>query len=287
MSSTDPPVFVLYRYEPSLPAAIIFVILFLIAAFFHTYQMIRTKTWFYTALIVGGHMEWIGYVGRAIGSKEAPNYTLGPYILQSVLLLVAPALFAATIYMTLGRIVRICNGERHLLIRINWLTKLFVWGDVFSFFIQAAGAGLMSAGSASMLDIGQKIIIVGLVLQIVFFMIFVVVAATFHVRMAKDTRRWTSATEFPWVKHMVTLYLASTIILIRSIYRVIEYSEGLTGYLMSNEWFIYVFDGMLMLIVLIIFNVMHGSVLNQYLKGNTRTRIQDLESSSLRSVGSK
>lgn len=67
------------------------------------------------------------------------EYTLGPYIMQSVLLLVAPALFAASIYMELGRIVLMVDGERSLFIRRTWLTKLFVAGDVLSFLMQSSG----------------------------------------------------------------------------------------------------------------------------------------------------
>jgi hypothetical protein len=72
-------------------------------------------------------------------TETYPDYTLGPYILQSVLLLVAPALFAASIYMELGRIVLMVDGERSLFIRRTWLTKLFVTGDVLSFLMQSSG----------------------------------------------------------------------------------------------------------------------------------------------------
>ena len=59
--------------------------------------------------------------------------------MQTLLLLVSPALFAASIYMILGRIVLVTNGEKFSLIRRVWLTKLFVLGDVLSFVLQGAG----------------------------------------------------------------------------------------------------------------------------------------------------
>jgi hypothetical protein len=58
---------------------------------------------------------------------------------QSILLLVAPALFAASIYMTLGRIIMLVDGEAHSIIAKRWLTKLFVAGDVLSFLMQSSG----------------------------------------------------------------------------------------------------------------------------------------------------
>lgn len=104
-------------------------------------------------------VEWVGYIGvrlpfpqlssvvemantklqRAIGSHESPNWSVGPYIQQSVLILVAPALFAASMYMELGRIIRLTDGAAHSVVSLRWLTKIFVCGDVFSFLMQASG----------------------------------------------------------------------------------------------------------------------------------------------------
>lgn len=103
-------------------------------------------------------MEVIGYIGRGISSKESPDWTLGPYIIQAILLLVAPvslvysssstmsltraclqALFAATVYMEFGRLVTRLDAERYTLIRCKWITKIFVTGDVLSFFLQGGG----------------------------------------------------------------------------------------------------------------------------------------------------
>ena len=90
-------------------------------------------------LIEWGLVEWIGYVGRAISSEQSPAWTLGPYLVQTLLLLVAPALFAASIYMELSRIIILADGEEHALIKKKWLTKLFVCGDVVSFLLQMGG----------------------------------------------------------------------------------------------------------------------------------------------------
>lgn len=44
----------LYRYEPSIAAAVIFCILFLLATIIHSVQMVKTRTWFLTAFVLGG-----------------------------------------------------------------------------------------------------------------------------------------------------------------------------------------------------------------------------------------
>jgi uncharacterized membrane protein YraQ (UPF0718 family) len=60
--------------------------------------------------------------------------------MQSVLILVAPTLMAASVYMILGRIILLTGAERHSPIRRTWLTKIFVVGDVISLLMQGAGA---------------------------------------------------------------------------------------------------------------------------------------------------
>lgn len=84
-------------------------------------------------------VEFVGYIGRAMSSSQSPNWTIGPYVMQSTLLLVAPALFAASIYMELGRIITLVRGEKLAIIRVSWMTKIFVAGDVLSFLMQASG----------------------------------------------------------------------------------------------------------------------------------------------------
>jgi hypothetical protein len=92
-----------------------------------------------TFFLLTSTVEVIGYVGRAISSSESPDWALGPYIMQSVLLLVAPALYAASIYMYLGRVIVLVRGEKFSLLRVNWMTKIFVAGDMLSFIMQSSG----------------------------------------------------------------------------------------------------------------------------------------------------
>ena len=58
-----------------------------------------------------------------------------PYIIQSTLILLAPILFAASIYMILGRLIRRTDSAEYSLIRVNWLTKIFVGGDILCLYV--------------------------------------------------------------------------------------------------------------------------------------------------------
>lgn len=88
-------------------------------------------------------VEFVGYVARSINANQSPDWAEAPFIVQTLLLLVAPALYAASIYMILGRLIRNLEAERLSIIRTTWLTKIFVLGDVLSFLVQAGGTSTL------------------------------------------------------------------------------------------------------------------------------------------------
>lgn len=58
---------------------------------------------------------------------------------------------------------------------------------------------------------------------------------------------------------MYVLYAVSALIIIRSIFRIIEYSQGWTGSLQNAEYWLYIFDAALMLIAMVLLNVWRPS----------------------------
>lgn len=131
--------FVYYHYHPSLVAAIVVTCLFAVSSSLHVYQIARSKSMYMIPLIIGAIIEVVGFAGRIWSSIEAPDFTLPPYIIQAILILIAPALLAATVYMVLGYVILAVNGEHHSMIQKKFLTKIFVIGDIFSFLIQSTG----------------------------------------------------------------------------------------------------------------------------------------------------
>lgn len=109
---------------------------------------------------------------------------------------------------------------------------------------------------------GESVIIGGLFVQIAFFGFFLISAALFQMRIGSHPTAESVADYIPWRKHLFALHASSILILIRSIFRVVEYLQGSEGYLLSTEVFIYVFDGLLMFFVLVIFVVIHPSEIN-------------------------
>ncbi|KAM0495384.1 hypothetical protein ACHAQF_007203 [Verticillium nonalfalfae] len=218
-------------------------------------------------------VEVIGCAGRII-SRNATDELL-PYIIQSIFLLIPPSLFAASIYMVLGRIIRGLGPltEAYSIIRVKWLTTLFVVGDVFAFLVQGGGAGLMA--SVDTRDMGNKIVIAGLFVQIAFFGLFVAASIIFDMRYRRSLTggfsmlnssitQLQSTPPFDWQALIMMLYATSGLILFRCIFRIIEYIMGPNAYLLVNEWPLYVFDLTLMVITMGIFLVWYPSMIKSF-----------------------
>lgn len=109
-------------------------------------------------------------------------------------------------------------------------------------------------------ELGSHIIVGGLIFQIIIFGLFIATALMFHVRFRRDARSHES-NHIPWQTTLAMLYLTSTFVMIRNIFRAIEYAMGSDGYLLSEEWAVYVFDASLMTLTMVAFFVRYPSQL--------------------------
>lgn len=154
-----------YPYDPSLVAAVLFAVLYGLSTVAHAYQLLRGRTWSFIAFLIGSicepslssfhhltlglaiefldtdtrSVQTVGYSCRAINASETPNWSQIPFIIQTLLPLLAPALYAASIYMLLGRLVNSMDAAHLCFIPTRWLTKIFVFGDILSFAFQCIG----------------------------------------------------------------------------------------------------------------------------------------------------
>ncbi|KAF4633258.1 hypothetical protein G7Y89_g4864 [Cudoniella acicularis] len=250
--------YILYRYNPSFAAAVIFIVLFGLSTLLHMVQLGLRRTWYFIPFVIGGIFETIGYAARAVNSKQSPNWSTTPYAIQSLMVLLAPTLFAASIYMVLARIIKLTDGESHSIIKARFLTATFVTGDVLSFLAQSAGGGmLVQAKTPDKLKLGQNVITGGLGIQVLFFGFFIIVAAIFHMRIRAAPSLRSQTVDVPWQQYLIILYVASTFIMIRSVFRIAEYVMGSDGLLLSHEIYLYIFDATLMFLMSAVFNVRH------------------------------
>ncbi|CAP94963.1 Pc21g00660 [Penicillium rubens Wisconsin 54-1255] len=240
--------FALYNYDPSVAASVIFSLVFAISAVVHIWHaFFKARAWFFTAFIIGSIMMTAGYISRAISAKSPES--LAPYISQSLLILLPPSLYAATIYMLYGRIVHCTKRADLSIISPTKVTKIFVVGDVIAFLLQCSGGGLMAISGLS--STGQKVIVFGLFFQLLFFGFFLYVSVKFALRIRQAQGGFLGA---PWGTLLHILFLMSSLIIFRCVYRVVEFLQGHDGYLISREVYMYLFDTLPMLVVQLLFH---------------------------------
>ena len=260
-----------YRYDPSKAAAAavcaIFAVLFIsmiimIATSARRFDKMSAsnerKVRKFTILrflpfLVGIAIESVGYGMRYMSANDADKFM--PYILESVFVLVAPALYAATIYMVFGQMLQYLRCTKLSIVPARWSTTIFVMGDVFSFCVQGAGAGIMAnADRSGESKTGPNIIVFGLFVQIAVFGFFMITELRFLLRV-KRTSAIVPYLSLHWRTLNLTLLGISLLILIRSLVRAIEFIQGSKGFIISHEYFLYVFDALLMILATLVWIV--------------------------------
>ncbi|KAG8416803.1 hypothetical protein J3459_013633 [Metarhizium acridum] len=249
---------VFYQYRPNREAGYAFMVLFAIATLAHLVYLIRLKAWIFIPFLMGGLAELFGYYGRAL-SHDRPD-KVGPWIQQNLLILVGAPLLTATIYMALGRIITALQAGQYSLIKPRWMTRLYVLIDVACLASQLAGAVMPASGDANLIELSRKIILGGLILQLVALSIFCYI--TWHVSRSisrREAKEFCKDAGVNWKNHFRTVLLTASFVLVRSLVRVIEYAQGDQGFIVSHEVFVYLFDAALMWLVMVAFLIIHPS----------------------------
>ncbi|KAJ7500450.1 RTA1 like protein-domain-containing protein [Mycena galericulata] len=244
-------------YIPKTSLAIIALAMFVFSGLIHWIHFFRFRQQlFLITLTLGMTVMAVGF-GIRIVFAHSPT-AVGIYVIMDMCILLSPCAFLATDYMLLARLASTFDtevSERCLLIRPSRLAKLFVCSDVITFFLQAAGGGLMSSVSSA--KTGNKIIMLGLALQLASFAIFTAVLLLFGFRLRREFpqywfpqktalpfRIFSAAPIDDWRILFVVICITCTGILIRSIFRIAEFAGGFNGYITTHEAYFYLFDSL-------------------------------------------
>ncbi|GAA5967414.1 hypothetical protein JCM11641_000541 [Rhodosporidiobolus odoratus] len=291
-------------YIPVLWASVLGLVLYgAVAAYQWVLWWRNGKHKYMLTLLIGMTGMTVGFVLRLV-YRNSP-YSLGLYAMQLLFLLLSPCAFLAVDYVILKHlavsmgpdVVKSC-----LFLPIGVVVKLFVWSDVITFLMQAAGGGL-SATTGEGAKIGPKIALVGLIIQLVSFGLFTLLLIIFAYRVR---------TRFPHLRSPVPAFSFSTYnltstdlvndwrvlfyvmcltcvgIMIRCVFRAIEYAQGYSGYLLEHEVYFYVLDALPLLLAMSLYayiwptRVIDGAARD----ASTSSAEESLESGSYGSPGS-
>ncbi|KAI1616697.1 RTA1 like protein-domain-containing protein [Exophiala viscosa] len=278
-----------WSYCPSLAAAILFAVLFGITSTAHITQAFLYRKPFAWVLIMGALWETGGYIVRIISIYNP--LTSGIYTGQLLLILLAPLWINAYIYMLLGRMIHFfLESDRVFKIKARLITRMFVCFDITAFLIQATGGTMTGPGSSnSTQKLGLDIYTAGVGVQLGFLVIFVSLAIGFQQKLKNHSRspndiesttrlatyngspnRMPSPSPLPAMPDaglarplLRTLYIVMTLIILRNLYRLIEFAMGANSPTVTHEWFAYVFDAVPMFCALVVLNVWNPGKLLQ------------------------
>ncbi|KAJ0123206.1 parasitic phase-specific protein psp-1 [Diaporthe amygdali] len=245
----------LYGYRPSLSASISFIVLYALSACIHIYLGWRWKKWFFMSCMVLGALNAIaGYAGRIILYNNPFDFT--GFMLQIVCITSGPVYFTAAIYVSLAATIQYFAPEIS-----RFRPRLYYWifipGDLICLVIQAAG-GAMSTTSKGANQTGVDLALAGLVLQVVFMLIFCALFGDYLIRYARASR----AVGGPKFTRRLGLFFgfiatATLLILTRCAYRLAELHEGYGGKLVRDEGLFIGLEGVMIIIAVYCLMVGH------------------------------
>ncbi|KAI0008996.1 hypothetical protein F4779DRAFT_411773 [Xylariaceae sp. FL0662B] len=144
---------VFFEYRPNKAAGYAFVALFALASLGHLICTFWHRAWFCIPFVLGGISETFGYYGRALASETPAK--AGPFIMQNILILAGAPFLAATIYMSLGRVIIALEATRYSILNVRWMTKIYVLIDIACIFSQFIGAAIPASGHADAIRKGR------------------------------------------------------------------------------------------------------------------------------------
>lgn len=229
--------------------------LFGLSALWHLVLMCKFPQKFFIPFLLGAIFQVVGYAFRIV---YAEGDALMPYIIQSLFILIAPIFYAASIYGLLEKLIIYVKAESTIPLRPTLITKLFLIGDILAFIMQSTGGGMQAmaanSGDLSMSQTGADVVVIGLSIQFVFFFFFIVLTILFDVRTRSKKQKFTQGN---WRLLLRVLEVSIILLLIRSVYRFIEYTEGYGGFLMQHELYFLIFDGVMMLLTQLLYNLVY------------------------------
>ncbi|KAJ3510368.1 hypothetical protein NLJ89_g4712 [Agrocybe chaxingu] len=267
-----------YGYVPTRYVTILFLALFGVSAALHFAQTIRYRMWWlFPTVGLCCILELLGWAGRLWSTFSPSNEEA--FQIQIIGTILGPTpLLAATFVISERLIERL--GASYSRLSPKWYTILFITCDVVSLVIQGVGGGI--AASAETLDganQGGRIMLGGIVLQLIVIVVYSIFAIEFMTRYflrkpipsRLPEGSVNSGSSQVTLSHgiltkrlglmCIALGFSTLVLFIRAIYRTIELADGWNGRIIETEVYFNVLDGAMVVLALYVLNIAHPGIL--------------------------
>ncbi|KAG0337593.1 hypothetical protein BG000_005222 [Podila horticola] len=267
-------------YQPSTAGNIIFGILYFVLGVAFSYYIHVNRSRWAICLPAGAIASAVGFFIRP--TFDADDLQLGPFIASNILVIACPSAFLAFNYMLYGRFITAIDpkfgniatnastttlaedgtkqpkGSLREPSKFSFIPplivgRIFIISDITTFLVQVtAGSMQGQAGddNPELANIGDKLFLSAVSAQGVSYCLFTLLLTVALMRLVADRRsnksRSLEGGVFGLGKQTtfiaVGFYVSSLFIILRSVYRVVEYTQGHQGYLISHEVFLFFLD---------------------------------------------
>ncbi|EAA30548.2 RTA1 domain-containing protein [Neurospora crassa OR74A] len=265
----------IYFYAPNKGAPVFFAVAFAVSGICHIYQCFHYQSWRLTTFYVTCAVLFTaGFIVRELGAFDYGD--LVKFIVTTCLVYAAPPIAELANYNILGRILYYV--PYHSPIHPGRVITTFAFISTVVEALNGNGASLSANQSLPRWkqELGRNLLKAALLIQLVVIAFFLLLAGTFHRRCRRGGIRSAKLENV-----LYTLYASTSLLTIRTIYRVVEYwsvadlhydDKSLDPMSLSPiiryEWFFYVFEASLMLVNHVLMNVRHP---RRYLPKSTKT----------------
>lgn len=310
--------FNLYQMDLSMYANVLFAFIFAVLFVCHSGISIWKKHhYFGFCMAIGTALEVAGYSARAFSIGHYSEKL--QYLVQIISLTLAPAFIMAAVYYLLAQLL-VIHGTRFSKLKPLWFSYVFIFCDVSSLIIQAAGGGIAAIRLQNLDNTkpGTHVMLAGIVFQVMSMTLFLYFMGDFLLKiyfkahpqvkflvrnlfsLLFQTKRgrqilqdylqpqYNLAYQQIWSRRVFGYYPLAIIvsvlfIYVRCVYRVVELSEGWTGYLITHEEYVMTLDGCQVLLTSLVLIAFHpgfifGTSAHVSVHGTTADKEKDMDS---------
>ncbi|KAG0216414.1 hypothetical protein BGX28_002884 [Mortierella sp. GBA30] len=271
------------KYQPNVPGNVIIGILYAILGISFTYYIVRHKNKWALCLPIGAFASSLGFFLRL--ALDPHDLKIPLFVIQNILIIATPSAFLAFNYMLYGRLITAIDPQfgndksqsrmeksPYSFIPPRIVGRTFIWSDIITFLIQVtAGSMLGNAGdkNPSLANVGDKLYLAGVCAQGASYCLFTALLSVALMRLIAERRRtehgqpnrgWMGL-DRNTAMIVGALYMSSLFIIIRSVYRIVEFVEGHNGKLISEEVFMFVLDAVPLVLAIGIWAIVWPTVL--------------------------
>ncbi|KAF8950382.1 hypothetical protein BGZ52_002702 [Haplosporangium bisporale] len=295
-------------YQPSIAGNVIFGILYVVLGIAFSYYIHVHRSRWAICLPAGAIASAVGFFLRC--AFDADDLQLSLFIASTICVVASPSAFLAFNYMLYGRFITAIDpkfgnttanastitlaedgtkqpkGSLREPSKFSFIPplivgRIFIISDILTFIVQVTAGGMQSQAGDDNLEltnIADKLFLAAVCAQGISYCLFTLLLTVALIRLVADrTSNKSRALEsgiFGLGKQTTLLacgfYISSLFIILRSVYRILEYTQGHQGFLMSHEVYLFVLDAAPLILAIGIWAFIWPTILLDRIANETR-----------------